>query len=240
MTLAEIREYVPQQTKEETEDENFGQLIPIMEFDDDGEPTPPNVAVQKTFRNSAFQIGTTGLVGCTVVTVVSRRAVYMGHFWEDPNWEDPELFVTTILNFISNTDPRDGSGPALNPALFNQPNDDTRIYIMHPRADDKEDDYTAPYYPEELERLKTLLNQQLLPGIPTATWIYIPVNWEDDEPDPLADQPWRRHAIFQYDPHAHSTGRRKKGWRLFYEDHYFDDTNPPPGPESANGIPAIP
>ncbi|RAL09591.1 uncharacterized protein BO97DRAFT_457798, partial [Aspergillus homomorphus CBS 101889] len=151
LTLAEIREYVPRQTNEDTEDPYYGELIRIIEYDEDGEPEPPNVAVQNTFRNAPFQIGTDGLVGCTVVTVVSRRAVYMGHYWEGPNWKDPNDFVTIILNFISNTNPRDGSGPALNPALFNRATDDTRIYIMQ-AVQRTGRTTTAPYYAPELRQ----------------------------------------------------------------------------------------
>ena len=111
---------------------------------------------------------------------------------------------------------------------------------MHPRAEGTRL-YTSPTYEDELAQLKSLLNEDLLPGAPTATWMYIAVPWRKRNGqwyDPIANQPWRRHAIFQYDPNAHGPGN--KGWRLFYEDHYFDDTNPPPGPESANGIPDLP
>ncbi|RAK93405.1 hypothetical protein BO79DRAFT_136625, partial [Aspergillus costaricaensis CBS 115574] len=219
-------------------DRYFGDLIGLVEFDDDNLSLDSSVAQQITFGNAPFQVGTTGLEGCTVVTVVSKRAVYMAHYWERKSWTSSYWFPRRIINFIAGRNPNQGVGPALNPALFNRPTDDTRIYIMHPRKGGKKATYTSPNYTKKFKQLRSLLNEELLPGVPTATWFYIPVANPGDVPDPIADQPWRRHAVFQYDPQAHGT--RSKGWRLFYEDHYFDDTNPPPGTESANGIPDIP
>lgn len=41
------------------------------------------VAVQKQFSGRGnVQIGTGGLHGCTVVTLVSKRGVWMAHFWQ--------------------------------------------------------------------------------------------------------------------------------------------------------------
>ncbi|KNG84346.1 hypothetical protein ANOM_009492 [Aspergillus nomiae NRRL 13137] len=116
---------------------------------------------------------------------------------------------------------------------FNAPDDDTRIYLMHPRLGQKEhtSPYKSPRYWRKFEQLKNLLNTELLPSAATASWLYITAEMSREVPA------YRRQAIFQYDPVAH--GRNKKGWRLFYEGHYFDDTNPPPGPESADGIPDL-
>lgn len=40
------------------------------------------VAEQKTFGKTAFAYGTGGLHGCTMMAIVSNRAVYMAHYWE--------------------------------------------------------------------------------------------------------------------------------------------------------------
>ncbi|RAL01806.1 uncharacterized protein BO80DRAFT_472925 [Aspergillus ibericus CBS 121593] len=235
MTLARIREYLPQQTDPNTVDTYFGNPTGLIQFVGK-KSTDASVARQTEFGSAPFQIGTDGLVGCTIVTVVSKRAVYMGHYWEEESWSSNYYFPRRVLNFIAGRQPQQGIGPAFNPALFNRPDDDTRVYIMHPRRGIRV--YTSAIYRGKLTQLRTLFNQNLLPGVPIATWMYIPVNPRRGQPDPIADQPWRRHAIFQYDPNAHGAGNR--GWRLFYEDHYFDDTNPPPGPASANGIPDLP
>lgn len=52
LTLAEIREYVPRQTNEDTEDPYYGALSPLIEYDEGGEPAESNVAVQRIFRNA--------------------------------------------------------------------------------------------------------------------------------------------------------------------------------------------
>ncbi|KAE8402490.1 hypothetical protein BDV37DRAFT_284625 [Aspergillus pseudonomiae] len=231
LTLADVRKYVA--NSYEQPDPYFGQPLEIIEFDDDGESTDASGTQQVIFGSEPFQIGTDSLTGCTIVTVVSKRAVYMGHYWENPSWGNAPKFTRNVLNFIAGRTPRSGVGPTLDPALFNAQDDDTRIYLMHPRLGQKEhtSPYKSPRYWKKFEELKNLLNTELLPGAATASWFYITAETSREVPA------YRRHAIFQYDPVAH--GRNKKGWRLFYEDHYFDDTNPPPGPESADGIPDL-
>ncbi|KAE8148860.1 hypothetical protein BDV25DRAFT_168182 [Aspergillus avenaceus] len=231
LTLAEVKKYVA--NSYEQPDPYFGQPLEIIQFDDDGESTDDSGTQQVIFGSEPFQIGTDSLTGCTIVTVVSKRAVYMGHYWENPSWGNVPKFTRNVLNFIAGRTPRSGVGPTLDPALFNAPDDDTRIYLMHPRLGQKEhtSPYKSPRYRKKFQELKNLLNTELLPGAATASWLYITAEMSREVPA------YRRHAIFQYDPVAH--GRSKKGWRLFYEDHYFDDTNPPPGPESADGIPDL-
>ncbi|GAB1198536.1 hypothetical protein APSETT444_007859 [Aspergillus pseudonomiae] len=234
-TLDGIRAYVADSGVKP--DPYYGRPLDLVQFNR-GQSTDKSRTQQRKFGRQPFQIVTRGLIGCTVVTVVSRRAVYMGHYWEVPSWGKKADFTRNVINFIAGRTPRVGVGPILDPALFNAPDDDTRIYIMHPRvgeAGGRGGKHTTPTYPGKLQDLKDLLNKQLLPGAATATWLYIKAGFpREGEPDV---PPYRRHAIFQYDPVAH--GEDMKGWRLFYEDHYFDDTNPAPGPASANGIPDL-
>ncbi|PYH83382.1 hypothetical protein BO82DRAFT_411943 [Aspergillus uvarum CBS 121591] len=202
------------------------------------------MAQQRRFGDSgAFQIATTGLMGCTVVTVVSKTGVYMAHYWENPSFSRQATFQRRVLNFISGYKPRDGEDPALDPTIFNGAEDDTRIYIMHPRRELSPNNPFLPNYDGKFVELRDLLNVRLLPGAPTAARMYVAVPYIFDEngeyeSDPIEEQQWRRHAVFQYDPNARGNGM--PGWRLFFEDHYFDSTNAPPGPESANDIPDIP
>ncbi|KAB8068679.1 hypothetical protein BDV29DRAFT_195486 [Aspergillus leporis] len=179
-------------------DPYFGPPLSIIPLDRNGDLEKP-----------PFQIGTAGLVGCAVVTVVSKRGVYM----------------TGVLNNIAGRQPRQGMGPTLSPELFNAPDDDTRVYIIHPRQE--EGGYTSPEYTWKLQDLKSLLHQDLLPGAPAATLFRIPLPTchTDDAPYP-------------YDPNTHGAG--SKGWRFLYEDHYFDNTNPSLGAGSAIGIPDLP
>jgi hypothetical protein len=84
-------------------------------------------------------------------------------------------------------------GPTLSPELFNAPDDDTRVYIIHPRQE--EGGYTSPEYTWKLQDLKSLLHQDLLPGAPAATLLYmlVPLLEDEDgnESDPLANLPYR-------------------------------------------------
>ncbi|KAL1797005.1 hypothetical protein ACET3X_005545 [Alternaria dauci] len=47
-----------------------------------GRGSPAAVQYMERFGDQPFKLGTSGLHGCTMVTIVSKRAVYMAHFWE--------------------------------------------------------------------------------------------------------------------------------------------------------------
>lgn len=96
-----------------------------------------------------FTMGTGGLHGCTIVTIVSNRAVYMGHYWEvaamggkfgdfDPvsfSPMDPRgaNFQKRVLNAIvgGDRDPETRGNP-FNPRLYNRATDQTRVIITSP------------------------------------------------------------------------------------------------------------
>ncbi|KAF2447825.1 hypothetical protein P171DRAFT_441729 [Karstenula rhodostoma CBS 690.94] len=44
--------------------------------------TPAAVQYMRKFEDKAFSYGTAGLHGCTMVAIISKRAVYIAHFWE--------------------------------------------------------------------------------------------------------------------------------------------------------------
>ncbi|KAF8852667.1 hypothetical protein BDZ45DRAFT_730002 [Acephala macrosclerotiorum] len=76
-----------------------------------------------------------------------------GYFWEVPSWASDNQFSQRVLNWISGTGSRFRFGvrPALNVALFNAPNDNTRVFIMHPRRARNKN------YRTKLPQLKTAL-----------------------------------------------------------------------------------
>jgi hypothetical protein len=78
ITEGQITTYVPAQWDESDGefDQNFGFPSPLVEQVGD-EESDNTVTNQTRFTNIAFQIGSRGLHGCTMVTVVSNRAVYM-------------------------------------------------------------------------------------------------------------------------------------------------------------------
>ncbi|KAL1981339.1 hypothetical protein VTN96DRAFT_2780 [Rasamsonia emersonii] len=196
-----------------------------------------NVVRQELFGNTPFQVGTNGLCGCTVVTVVSTRAVYMGHFFEVPSWSSSaSVFKQRVLNFFSGGG-QVGQGPAMNPDLFTA-NDDTRVYVMTPRSarGNYQNYQNSNYYgkvPRLLNTIRTALGNQ---DVPIAVWNYIPLECEiDGETNDELFESERGVALFQFDPDAFGSGVR--GWRILYEALQFLSTDPAPGAESASGVP---
>jgi hypothetical protein len=57
----------------------------------------------KKQAKKAFSVGTGGLCGCTTLAIISRKGVYMGHYWESlsfaPEGEDLEPFGTVEKAF---------------------------------------------------------------------------------------------------------------------------------------------
>ncbi|CZR64767.1 uncharacterized protein PAC_14666 [Phialocephala subalpina] len=256
--------YVYRQVLGNNPDPNFGAFVPLMEYktdsdgnvilDENGLPqtTTNTVTVQMPFGDQSFQIGTPDLHGCTVVTVVSKRAVYMGHFFENPAFGKQTQFQQRVINWITGVGTRVGKGSALDPSLFNQNGDDTRIFIMSPRAA-RGGAQSAQYYRTKLPQLKATLNgaNGLLPGAPMALRLYQPLDYDPDHLDNnpafatnyniafSADTPRATgKAVFQFDPNFHGQGI--PGWRLFYEEIQFNDNDPPLSDDAAKGVPDLP
>ncbi|BCS29892.1 uncharacterized protein APUU_80195A [Aspergillus puulaauensis] len=89
MRERQLNSYLPNVIGKGHADSVYG---PVMKFSH-GDPATDERAVmrQAQFRDELFQWGTGGLCGCTMVTLVSRRAVWMAHFWEtfshaDSDW----------------------------------------------------------------------------------------------------------------------------------------------------------
>ncbi|USW46748.1 hypothetical protein Slin15195_G000670 [Septoria linicola] len=108
----------------------YGSIEQLAVNGDDGELNERPVGRQREFGTAAFQIGSGYLHGCTVVTIVSRRAVWMAHFWEEyshgtveydedtideeqiqAQQDDLPAFRERILDFIRGVTPSD---PATN------------------------------------------------------------------------------------------------------------------------------
>ncbi|GAM87638.1 hypothetical protein ANO11243_056650 [Dothideomycetidae sp. 11243] len=176
---------------------------------------------------AAFQMGTAGFHGCTGITIVSKRAVFMAHTWEGPSWnqENPFAFVTGVINFFIGNSPLDGISARFDPSLFNAADDNTQIYIFHPRATGS-NDYRAPQYGAKMTLLRNIL-QQLLPKSSMALYNYPRLqyssqsrnnaqeaaNWPDYQTSLTSA---RGGILFQYDPNGKGQGR--PDWRLFMEE----------------------
>ncbi|KAK0735940.1 hypothetical protein B0T21DRAFT_171280 [Apiosordaria backusii] len=140
-TAQEIDRYVWNNLGYSVTDTQFQQLGAydrlINEFA--GEVTVAAQRVMPAADKKAFQIGTNHVHGCTVVIIVSNRAVWMAHFWEgtmDPDTEGHETFRQKVIYSITHDEDMDGMGDYLTPKWYNEPTDQTRVIIYTPlRAD---------------------------------------------------------------------------------------------------------
>ncbi|KAI1421434.1 hypothetical protein F5Y12DRAFT_704443 [Xylaria sp. FL1777] len=186
-------------------------------------------AVLRDFSNfgaNILNIGIEGLEGCTVLTVVSRRAVYMGHFFENlafspDDGQDPDTaFQQNCLNLITGRGQTSGTqGDHLDPSLFTGANGPAIAYIMTPRQD--QDDPTpqnpnppAPgpttqLYASRMSQLSQTLTT-LIPGVGVTYYNYIATNVENYKQD------YQGKALFEFDPNA--DGSNHPNFRLWYEE----------------------
>jgi hypothetical protein len=78
-TQGDVATYLPNQFNG-SPDPTYGAptaLVEVVGEGDDAAETDNTVVVQQEFENEPFAIGSRGLHGCTMVTIVSTRAVYM-------------------------------------------------------------------------------------------------------------------------------------------------------------------
>ncbi|GFF26815.1 hypothetical protein IFM61606_09827 [Aspergillus udagawae] len=185
----------------------------------------PSYCVQYSFSNAPVNpatgqllIGTgdTELTGCTVLTVVSSKGVYMCHFWQDLNYvnpgregrpDRPVLGFQPVLNLIAGQgDRRWAVGPALDTSLFTGEGTNTWAFITTPRAAAALDDPRRYHYVAEYQQLVALLTT-LVPGIGIMDYNYYFV------------QPYRNYyqgsVLFEYDVNADGSGN--PDWRLWVE-----------------------
>ncbi|KAH8797626.1 hypothetical protein F5884DRAFT_815018 [Xylogone sp. PMI_703] len=214
--------YVQGQFSDTTFDPRYGQPTPLI-----ADTVPQlNIVAERALGNAPFAIGTPGLCGCTVVTVVSDQSVYMGHFFEDPSWttKTKSRFQNEVLNFFINggADPV-GTGAPITAARY--PVASTRVYIMTPRDERFRTDATKSEYGKSSRSKLPQLTQQIedtIGNVPILIYNYDPISCEDD--NIFANE--KGCALFQYDPTGFNNA---PGWRIFYEHHSFQSTTPLPG-----------
>ncbi|KAI1775412.1 hypothetical protein F4818DRAFT_416515 [Hypoxylon cercidicola] len=177
------------------------------------------------FNANVLNIGTGGLEGCTVLTVVSRRAVYMGHFFEtlafDPDGtKSPDAaFQQNCLNLITGQGQTWRTrGDSLDPSLFTGDNGPAFAFIMTPRQNQvnpTEDNPSPPVpgpdtqlYAERIGQLSDTL-RGLMPDVWILYYNYIAINV------PKQTQQYQGKALFEYDPNA--DGNNHADFRLWYE-----------------------
>ena len=189
-----------------------------------------STTVQHTFDQvNKYELGTGGLTGCSVLTIVSRRAVFMGHFFESLAFSRPTRaqliaegqnpdtyprlnFVGEVTNLIDQSlGTTAGVGPSLDVSLFNLPTDNTQAFIMTPRA--WNGNAGAWQYTNKINSVIGQV-QGLLPNIANIPVTdYVRLDMEDPAQEAELYSNARGAAFFQYDPN----NRGSQGWRLFYE-----------------------
>ncbi|KIM94645.1 hypothetical protein OIDMADRAFT_45601 [Oidiodendron maius Zn] len=125
-------------------------------------------AVSYPFNRKPFGLGTGGLCGCTTLVIISRRGVYMSHYWESlsfkPEGEDLEFFGSadnafkeTVIKGLE-----DGIEFQQKPLKKNAIEDNfIKAYLVIPtETDDDVDDGYRPQW----NRLKTTVKQLDLSG----------------------------------------------------------------------------
>ncbi|KAK9434727.1 hypothetical protein VB005_09509 [Metarhizium brunneum] len=211
-------------------------LQPLCPFEAGGFDSP-SFCYQTSFAaaeltKGQFLVGTarTELVGCTVLAVVSVRAAYICHFWEDIHYA-PRRHLRGAYGFqpVLNMIRGEGNttytaGPALDRSLFTGPDDHTRAFIMTPRNRSTVNDELSQQYPAEYKRLVELL-QRAVPGIGITKYNYNPER-ENGKPNAGVEKEkpfWKGVALFEYDRNA--DGKKHPDWRIWLGQTSFRGSN---------------
>ncbi|KAK4982521.1 hypothetical protein LTR66_009229 [Elasticomyces elasticus] len=174
-----------------------------------------STARMQPLGNAPFPMGLQGLCGCSTLFVMSRRAVYGAHFFEDLAFTttSPDRFKAQTINMISGDGSITGEGPSLDPTFFNQPGDKPVAWILTPESD------KVPGNQQYPKRIGQIGDQvaALIPGIRVSVFIYNALQGGDQEKGIPADPEFmtnaRGAALYGYDPNNHG-GR---AYRLFFE-----------------------
>jgi len=162
-----IKPYILKQTKE---------AVPVVwpQTTRDGRKKEydTNTSVFEQYKHSQdteLSLGTTHLVGCTMLIVVSRKGVYIGHFWESISfytdkdnslWEkhkedQNKIFFETVIKGM-----RDGKGvgptkqqDSLRRAAPDMDDPDVRAYLIRPNKNAKEDGDYRVYWDQMKEEV---------------------------------------------------------------------------------------
>ncbi|KAL5327667.1 hypothetical protein ACEPPN_005368 [Leptodophora sp. 'Broadleaf-Isolate-01'] len=176
-------------------------------------------------------IGAKDLVGCTVITVLSRRGIWMGHFWEREGFtEGDEQFEREVIDAITW-----GDGPEM-PSLSDaarqyfgpDPQDNyassDKIYILTVLSNGVEQAMGQIAFPAKIERIVRVVSQVLTGGNdrskdpPVTIFPYTPEKNPSVSPDGFVSP--RGKVIFQYSPvySCYTLAWRYAEARLYYED----------------------
>ena len=165
-----------------------------------------STALYEPLLDAVVNMAVTGLYGCSSVVVLSKKGIYMSHFWERPSFTGAKAVCDRqVLQPL-----KDGDGPQM-PGLLAlsqdngifAPSSEPATFIITPRKaldwDDPDD--TRPQYPSQVDRIKALL-KSLIGGpagsVEPTVLTYIA---QRDPEDPHRKNRVSGKILFQYDPH---------------------------------------
>ncbi|KAJ9198855.1 hypothetical protein DTO164E3_4945 [Paecilomyces variotii] len=191
--------------------------------------------VEKEFsdytESDVLKIGSDQLIGCTVITLVSREAVYMAHIWEnlafDPNWKkDPNdsdidedaAFEQNCINLLTKRRSRwRAKGTPITPELY--AGKTPYLFIMTPRPFVGLDDAGNPQvpsfdqqrYPERIATIVSAIKDRLGEQPTVIFYNYVPLTRKK-----VLKTDFQGRVLFEFDADADGNGRAN--FRLWYEE----------------------
>jgi hypothetical protein len=166
------------------------------------------------------------LKGCTMLAVISRKGVYIGHYWESIAFATDEkflkdgdtqqaIFQRTVLDGLKNGINNPGRSSQMSFTRFaEQLGDDfVKAYLIRPNVNGNSNDDGRDGYPDEWRRMKELV-VSLLPKIgEPGRWTEIVYNVQSSFQVLRSTSHGR--VLFKIDPkHIQRASRRGKDTRL--------------------------
>ncbi|KAL3479397.1 hypothetical protein BJX99DRAFT_255654 [Aspergillus californicus] len=210
---------------------------PIGPYFDGTSAEDMSTAVLKTFssvgRRKQYSTGTEGLCGCTTMYIISRKAVYAPHWWEnvsfdpDNDWREDgrtndQIFESTVLDMLTD-------GGRFHPRLDAELIEDTHImaYLKHPSQTWKEEAGDVGY-PERWEAIRKTVGELVPTSQDAGRWTDIPYKALDNDDDAFSDEEATvGRNLFKFDPlHIFGPGVTGPLAKLWVEDRlvpYHDD-----------------
>ncbi|KAF1917524.1 hypothetical protein BDU57DRAFT_513823 [Ampelomyces quisqualis] len=209
----------------------------------DGESSPQGInnALFDDFK-TARSFSATHLQGCTMLVVISRKGVYIGHYWEsiafapddvqrfyvdDRKATDEEMLQLSVLDGLEKGIPgRTGSEKfqmSLTRFASILADEHVKAYLIRPRKSHQQDqdEETDPNhtvapelmgYPEQWKKMKDTVTR-ILPKIgEDGRWVEVIYDATSDEG--TLEETSRGRVLFKFDPDQKSARRTEKKTRL--------------------------
>lgn len=184
-------------------------------------------------EKEAFSMGTAGLCGCTVLIIVSRQAVYIGHYWESisfwtndewlksnggPFKDQDDAFQKTVIKGLTEG-ARAGKEQVMLKGKDKWLNDDyTQAYLMIPNKNSagKNDPYRDQW--KQMIAKAGEFIPKLIEKNDDGTWKRIHEHPYTPLPgDPRLDTTSAGKILFKYDPDEDGDGKGKKRTAIWQE-----------------------